>query len=318
MSNINLPIIIKKFDNHLGKIIQEDLKILKDIKRYIIKSGGKRIRPLTHYFITQLLNYKGKDWLDIGSISELIHAASLLHDDVVDNSELRRGSPTIGKLYGNKVAILAGDYLLACGIEHLNKFQNPRLMDSFTKVIRDLAVGELLQMEWEKNPSISRVEYNKIIYGKTASLFGAVSETAGILAKADEKKIQELKNFGVSLGMMFQVKDDYIDYFQEEKKTGKTRMKDFLNGLYTYPLIRLKELASKKEVKEIDFIISKPSRNQEDIHKTLELTQKYSTQKEILNELKDFAYQLKTFLNQFPKSQYRNLMLERIEQLVES
>lgn len=317
MPNINIPILIKKFDNNLGKIIQEDLKVLKDIKRYIIKSGGKRIRPLTHYFIAQILEYKGKDWLDVGSIAELVHAASLLHDDVVDKAEVRRGSPTIGKIYGNKMAILTGDFLLACGIEHLNKLQNQKLMDSFTKVIRDLSVGEMLQMEWEKNPKITKAEYNKIIYGKTASLFGVVCETAGILSGENDVRLTELRNFGVSLGMMFQMKDDYIDYFQEGKKSGKIEMKDFLNGLYTYPLILLKEFVSKKDLKEIHAIMSKSSRDKNDIQKVLSFMSQYKIKEEIDKELRNSAQKLKKFLNQFSKSQYKDLMLERIEMLVE-
>lgn len=142
--------LIRKFDKKLETIIREDLKILSEIKTYTIRSGGKRLRPILHYCLCQLLGYSGKHWLDVGAIVELIHAASLLHDDVVDEAETRRGQQSVGSKFGNKTAILAGDYLLACGIDHLNDLGYPELMDIFTQVIKDLSISELIQMEWEK------------------------------------------------------------------------------------------------------------------------------------------------------------------------
>lgn len=314
---IEVPLIIKQFNKKLNAIIKEDLPILEDIKEKVIESGGKRIRPLTHYFLTQLLDYKGKEWLDVGTIAELIHAASLLHDDVIDGADLRRGKPTIGKLYGNKTAILAGDYLLACGIDHLNSLNNPQLMSAYTSVIRDLSVGELIQMQWEKNSNITMKEYNQIIYGKTASLFGAVGLTAGILSEVNENKKKQLHKFGVNMGMLFQIKDDYIDYFQSSENSGKTQMKDFINGLYTYPLIVLKEKANKKEISEMKNILSLSERRSSEIEKISELLNKYSIQKEILFQLKNLSEELLSFLNAFPESSIQKIMIEKIKELVE-
>ncbi|MEM7184082.1 MAG: polyprenyl synthetase family protein [Spirochaetota bacterium] len=314
-SSIQLKVLIKRFDSKLDTIISEDLKILKEIKKYVIRSGGKRIRPLTHYFFSQILNYSGKYWLDIGAIAELIHAASLLHDDVVDNAETRRGKATIGKLYGNKSAILAGDFLLACGIEHLNRLSNSSLMSSFTKVIRDLSVAELLQMQWEKNPKISRVEYEKIIYGKTASLFGATCETAGILADESSKSIKALRNFGNSMGRLFQIRDDYIDYFSSNDKSGKEQYKDFHNGLFTYPIIVLREHMTAKETKNIHAVFKQESRDQLEIDFINESFHKYEIQQYIQSEIKDEIKKLLTYLQKFESSDARDLMIERVGSL---
>ncbi|MCX7997709.1 MAG: polyprenyl synthetase family protein [Leptospiraceae bacterium] len=311
-SKVEISLLIRKFDNKLDEIIHEDLPILKKIKAHVIESGGKRIRPLTHYFLAVLNGYKGKNSIDIGAIAELIHAASLLHDDVVDAAELRRGKPTIGKLYGNKVAILAGDYLLACGIEHLNKFHDPRLMDSFTRVIRSLAVGELLQMQWEKNPKITMEIYKKIIFGKTASLFGAVAETAGILCNLETKQIQALYEFGVSLGEVFQIKDDYIDYFEAKDKTGKTPLKDFHNSLFTYPAILLLQKCSPSERKSISFLIQKPDKSSLEGQEILKWMEEKKIQAEIQEEIQKYKSFLLNFLQQYPKNSYRKLMEEKI------
>jgi len=314
---IEVPLLIKKFNKQLDSIIKEDLPILKDIKEKVIESGGKRIRPLTHYFLTQLLGYDGKQWLDVGTIAELIHAASLLHDDVIDGADMRRGKPTIGKLYGNKTAILAGDFLLACGIHHLNSLNNPELMSAFTVVIRDLSVGELVQMEWEKNEKITQKEYNQIIYGKTASLFGAVGVTAGILHDADSKMKKKLHSFGINMGMLFQIKDDYIDYFQSSENSGKMQMKDFVNGLYTYPLILLKEKANKKDFIEIKQILSQKERGQNEISRIQVLLSQYEIQKQIRGNLLNLSQDLIGFLKTFKESSIRKLMIEKIEELVE-
>ncbi len=313
---LEIPFIIKEFNKKLDQIIKEDLPILEDIKEKVIESGGKRIRPLTHYFFSELLGYEGKDWIDVGSIAELIHAASLLHDDVIDGAELRRGKPTIGKLYGNKTAILAGDYLLACGIDHLNGLKNPELMSAYTTVIRDLSVGELIQMQWEKNPKVSIKEYNKIIYGKTASLFGAVCLTSGILAKSNIDQKKALQKFGVDMGMMFQIKDDYIDYFQSSENSGKVQMKDFLNGLFTYPVILLKEKLNKTELREVVEIFSKPKRNLPDISRIHELMYGYEIKKDCLVNLQKLADSLIRFLNQFQNGKIKDLMSEKILELV--
>lgn len=312
---IKLPVIIKKFDHKLGEIIHDDLEIITEIKKYVIASGGKRIRPLTHYFFCKILDYNGKSWSDVGSIAELIHAASLLHDDVVDGADVRRGKPTIGKLYGNKTAILSGDYLLACGIEHLNKLQNPDLMDSYTEVIRHLSVGELIQMEWERNPEISMVEYEKVIYGKTAALFGAVCETAGILAEKEKGLIKKLKDFGVKMGILFQIKDDYIDYFSDEKDSGKTPAKDFINGLYTYPLIMLKQSISKNLFKDIKKIMQKESRNSEDINFIMNTMESYNIRKLVYSNIQKYAHSMISFLDNFQPSNYRDLMIEKIQEI---
>ena len=310
--SLDVSRMIKIFDSKLDDIIHEDLPILKKIKKHVIESGGKRIRPLTHSFLCQLLGYRGKLWQDVGAIAELIHGASLLHDDVVDGAELRRGEPTIGKLYGNKTAILAGDYLLASGIEHLNKLQNPALMDSFTTVIRDLSVGELLQMEWEKSPKITLKIYERIIYGKTSSLFGAVAETAGIISGISSPKIKELKTFGITMGNLFQKKDDYIDYFETEKSSGKQALKDFQNGLYTYPILILLEKA-KKNQKEVHQLLAEPRKTPENIVQILNYMEEYKIQQEIKVHLKKDTDYLIQFLYQFPENKYRKLMLERIE-----
>ncbi|NUM42796.1 MAG: polyprenyl synthetase family protein, partial [Leptospiraceae bacterium] len=202
-----------------------------------------------------------------------------------------------------------------CGIESLNRLRNPHLMDSFTRVIRDLSVGELIQMQWERSFAITEEIYGKIIYGKTASLFGAVCETAGILFGADSRRVQSLKNFGILMGNMFQKRDDYIDYFSGVAKNGKTPYKDFYNGLYTYPVIVLRDQCNKTEKKIIQKIFSKPERTLEDTSVIENFMDYYKIEKTLQDEMNLEKLKLITFLKKFPQSPYRKLMIERIEDL---
>ncbi|MBM9500362.1 polyprenyl synthetase family protein [Leptospira sp. 201903071] len=309
--------LVRKFDKKLEAIIREDLKILAEIKTYTIRSGGKRIRPILHYCLCQLLGYSGKYWLDVGAIAELIHAASLLHDDVVDEAETRRGLQSVGSKFGNKTAILAGDYLLACGIDHLNGLGYPELMDIFTQVIKDLSVSELIQMEWEKNPKITLEIYNRVVYGKTASLFGAVTSAAGILSEKQEKEKKKLRQFGIDLGSFFQKKDDAIDYFSPASKSGKVPLKDFYNGLYTYPILLLLERAEKNDKKLVHSLFAKSERSQGDGVVILSLLSRYQIREKMDGEFQNIADNLMKFLNGFPESGIRNLLKDQILKLLE-
>ncbi|AOP33000.1 geranylgeranyl pyrophosphate synthase [Leptospira tipperaryensis] len=309
--------LVRKFDKKLEAIIREDLKILAEIKTYTIRSGGKRIRPILHYCLCQLLGYSGKYWLDVGAIAELIHSASLLHDDVVDEAETRRGLQSVGSKFGNKTAILAGDYLLACGIDHLNSLGYPELMDLFTQVIKDLSVSELIQMEWEKNPKITLEIYNRVVYGKTASLFGAVTSAAGILSEKQDKEKKKLRQFGIDLGSFFQKKDDAIDYFSPASKSGKVPLKDFYNGLYTYPILLLLDKADKNDKKLIHSLFAKSERSQGDGVVILSLLSRYQIREQMDAEFQNIANNLMKFLNGFPDSGIRNLLKDQILKLLE-
>lgn len=309
--------LVRKFDKKLEAIIREDLKILAEIKTYTIRSGGKRIRPILHYCLCQLLGYSGKYWLDVGAIAELIHAASLLHDDVVDEAETRRGLQSVGSKFGNKTAILAGDYLLACGIDHLNGLGYPELMDVFTQVIKDLSVSELIQMEWEKNPKITLELYNRVVYGKTASLFGAVTSAAGILSEKSEKEKKKLRQFGIDLGSFFQKKDDAIDYFSPASKSGKVPLKDFYNGLYTYPILLLLENADKNDKKLVHSLFAKSERSPGDGVVILSLLSRYQVREQMDSEFQNIAENLMKFLNGFEESGIRNLLKDQILKLLE-
>lgn len=289
--------IIKKIDKKLYKIIKEDLKFFKILKRFVIQSGGKRIRPLTHYYFCKLFDSNYEEWDDIGAIGELIHSASLLHDDVIDNSNLRRGKPTLHTLYGNKKTILGGDYLLACGLEHLSKLkQGIQLLPIFTRVIQNLAISEILQMEYENKPELTKDIYERIILGKTADLFSAMTESAALINHLDQRQIEIFRMQGRKMGRIFQIRDDYLDYFSTEEELGKNLYLDYKRGLITYPLLLLKENLKEKE-KRIFEDWQKEDKRLMNLDITLDYLNKYKIKEKISQEIEKEILEIVNFIN---------------------
>jgi len=310
--SLSITSAIASVDKKLGEIIHEDLPILKEIKSYVIASGGKRIRPLLTFFLYQILGGKGKVWLIPAAVSELIHSASLLHDDVVDQADTRRGRPTVAHRFGNKTAILSGDYLLACGIQALNDLQNQELMDLYSQVLRDLSVSELLQMEYECNPKITKDIYNRIIHGKTSSLFGACAVSAGILLAKPTKEKKELHKFGIQLGNFFQQNDDCLDYFTDSNSSGKVFLKDFRNGLYTYPILVLKQLIPPKTQKKVDQLLSNNPKNDSDDQVILDLMEEFEVKKFLIQDQNSKRQELQNYVKRLGNTSSTKLLLEQL------
>ena len=315
---------------HLGKpldslvidfdIIGTELPVLKKVKKFVVKSGGKRIRPITHYYFTQLLNYTGSEWEDVGAIGELIRAASLLHDAVVDNSDMRRGQPSINALHGNKTAILTGDYLLSCGLDHLRTLEPAQeLLGVFTRVIRMLAVGELLQMEWETNFQLKEQVYDRIILGKTGALFGAMTEGALVLAGVRDPGAQErYRNFGERMGRLFQIRDDYLDYFGDASANGKELFQDFRRGLVTRPVILLRQSVGARERRALAELWQTEDQraSQEGLDLWFDLSQKTDLGLRLAREIEEEIHALMHFVREHPASDFQEKILENLRTLL--
>ena len=309
--------LLRKVDAKLDAIIHEDLTVLKKVKKHVIKSGGKRIRPILHCYLLRILGDESDRWVDTGTIGELIHAASLLHYDVVDEAQQRRGRPAVHTLEGNKTTILAGDYLLACGFEHLSTLdKSVELLPVFTGVIRDLTVGELLQMRWENNPSITVKTYEEIIHRKTASLFGAMAQSAGILQDEDEDEIEKLRDFGLRMGRLFQIRDDFLDYFGDAKKEGKHLYQDVHRRLITFPLLQLIKKMNPAEKRELKKRWTGEENGKSLTDFVLERMEKHEIRRIVALEMEEDIHRLMKYLREYPGSEYRNKLVDRLSDLL--
>ena len=215
--------------------------LVRDVAKYIIGSGGKRIRPMLTLLFARSLGYGKDDYHAIASALELLHSATLLHDDYLDDAELRRGRDAAHLVFGRTETILAGDALLALANEMGARYGNPRLSWLLAKGIMETAAGEIEEIEFSRNPSLDRETYMRIIIGKTARLIECACRCGAALAGATPEQEDAAGEFGLNLGIAFQLVDDALDYASPTSETGKPEGGDLREGKVTLPLILLME-----------------------------------------------------------------------------
>lgn len=251
MSSVLSPAIQEAFElvmtplrdvkDSLKAIIPPDSAALAETVEYSLVGGGKYLRPVVTLLSGQASKAQHpteiQHTVEVAAVAEMIHVATLLHDDVIDGSELRRGKKTVRARWGNKISVLSGDYLLAQASVKLARLGNPRLVSIFAHVLADLCDGEVEQMHTSYQVETSWDSYYKKTVCKTASLFSAGCESAGVINGLPEENIQALKAYGHNFGIAFQVVDDLLDYTATEQEMGKPVLDDLRNGLLTAPIL---------------------------------------------------------------------------------
>ncbi len=250
------------------------------VGKHLLMGGGKRIRPILAILCSKLFGYNGEKASILACSVESIHTASLLHDDVVDGANIRRGRPSAHSLWGSQAVILVGDYLYSNALRLVNSLENQKIMDVFSTATARMSEGELIQLHEKEeckkgNFKISEEHYMRIITGKTAILMSAACGSGAIIGNAIQEKEDALFNFGLKLGMAFQIADDILDYMAEEEKLGKSLGKDLEEGKITLPLIYLFQEASHSEVEKVKHIIKNEKFSQSDLDYILHLLNKY-------------------------------------------
>lgn len=220
--------------------LSSDVVLINQISHYIINSGGKRLRPLLVMLFSKALNYEGEKHLSCAAIIEFIHTATLLHDDVVDDSHLRRGKKTANNVFGNAASVLTGDFLYSRAFQMMVGLDNMQIMQILADATNKISEGEVLQLLNARNTELTEKDYTNVIYCKTAKLFEAACELAGVISldKQHYAKYQEnIKNYGVYLGNAFQIADDVLDYVSNADSMGKNIGDDLDEGKMTLPTI---------------------------------------------------------------------------------
>ena len=237
-------------DEILVNRLDSNVDLISQMSQYIIKSGGKRIRPLLLLLCARATNYKGDYHHSMAVVIELIHTATLLHDDVVDGSSTRRGQETVHELWGNAPSVLVGDFLYSRAFEIMVEPNSMQIMKILSKATNQISEGEVLQLLNIKNANVSQSEYFEVIERKTACLFKAACQIAGILSESNKNIIDALGSFGMHLGNAFQIIDDTLDYESNSSVIGKEVGDDLSEGKVTLPMIYALEntKGSEKEI----------------------------------------------------------------------
>ena len=233
--------LVKDETNAVDQLILEELKsdvvLINQIGHYIVNSGGKRLRPMLLLLATKALSCKDRHAITLAAVVEFIHTATLLHDDVVDESTLRRGRDTANALWGNSASVLVGDYLYSRSFELMVRVKNLRIMDILSQTTTAIAEGEVLQLLNCNNPETTEAHYLEVISRKTAILFSAALQLAAVLSAANDVVEESMTRYGLHLGIAFQLIDDALDYRAKTEELGKNLGDDLADGKPTLPLI---------------------------------------------------------------------------------
>src|SRR2546428_3746998 len=264
-------------EDQIRQNLDSKVALVNTVAAHILNSGGKRIRPLLLILCARLVGYTGRDDVILASLIEYIHAATLLHDDVVDHAEFRRGRRTAGGLWGNQVAILVGDYLYSKAICHIVGFRNQDVNECLSEACRKMAEGELMQLSYKDDASISEREYVKVVAYKTGSLISAAWRIGAVLADADPALRDALFQFGQAIGVAFQVADDTLDYAAPRESLGKSQGKDLGEGNVTLPLLHLRRHCTDAERMRLVEVMEKKSNGNGGLAWVVSLMERYGS-----------------------------------------
>ena len=286
-----------------------DVELVQKMSGYHLDSGGKRLRALLTLGSAKLCNYsKGARDINLAACVELIHAATLMHDDVIDNSSIRRGKKTLNKIWDNHSSVLLGDYLLSRCFEMMVEDGNIEVLKLLSSTSSKIAQGEILQLQHQGEVDMLEETYLKIISAKTAELFAAATKVGAILSEMKSKEKEALEFYGRNLGLTFQIADDTLDYNSELKLFGKEIGQDFYEGKITLPIILLFQKAKNEEKKILKEIFSYKERNKENLDFTLSLIKKYDIIKACYQKAQHYINLSSSSLSVFSDSEEKNIL----------
>ena len=289
--------------------LDSNVELVKKMTDYHLNTGGKRLRALLTLGSSKLCGYtKGTRDINLAACVELIHAATLMHDDVIDNGSIRRGKKTPNKIWGNHSSVLAGDYLLSRCFEMMVEDGNIEVLKLLSSTSSIIAQGEILQLQHRGEVDMLEETYLKIISSKTAELFAAATKVGAILSEMKTKEKEALEFYGRNLGLTFQIADDTLDYNSELKLFGKNIGQDFYEGKITLPIILLFQKANKDEKETLKKTFAKEERNQNDLNLTLSLIKKYDIINSCYQKAKHYINLSSNSLSVFKDSEEKNIL----------
>lgn len=299
---------LRELDRLIRQRLDSDVALIRSVAEYIISSGGKRLRPVLVLLSSGACGYKGETRLEMAAVVEFIHTATLLHDDVVDESELRRGRKTANTEFGNAASVLVGDFLYSRAFQMMLRADDMRVMSVLASATNTIAEGEVLQLMNTHNPDITEEQYLEVIRRKTAALFEAAAQLGAIVAKAPSELEGQLARYGSHLGTAFQLIDDTLDYMGETLTLGKNVGDDLREGKVTLPLIHVIRNGTEEQRTLVRKALE--GKAQVDLNEVCQAIIKSGALEYARQAARTEAFAARTSIDCLPDSEYKHSLLE--------
>jgi octaprenyl-diphosphate synthase len=299
---------LRKVEEELSQQSVSSVQPITEIGQYVQESGGKRLRPALVLLATKLCGYDGPSAIRLAAVMELMHTATLVHDDIIDEADTRRGQPSTNSRWGNHMSVLAGDWLYMQAFNIALTERNFKILDLLIGLTQGMVEGELLQLTYLRKIDVTEDAYFELSYRKTACLFSACLRLGALLAGKDEEEETRLGTYGTNLGLAFQLIDDVLDFTSSEKKLGKPIGNDLREGKVTWPLIDLLQKCRPEEKKRVSLVLEEHGYKSVQFSEIMELVERYGTLRAARNRAQQFADVARGCLEGFADSPYKDAL----------
>ncbi len=308
---------LAQVERELYRQSSSNIQLVDLIGRYVHDSGGKRLRPAMLLLSAQMCGFEGPACYRLGAVVEMVHSATLVHDDIIDDAKVRRGHASVNASWGNEITVLMGDWLYMTSFQLALGERHFRIIDILADVTRKMIEGELIQLSLSGNPDVTEEQHLDISMRKTAFLFSACTQMGGILGMVSAEQEEALRLYGLHVGMAFQMVDDVLDITSTESTLGKPVCSDLKEGKLTLPLIYLMRDGKPEHRELIREIIRKDGFGGAHREKVLDLVREYRTADRVMEKAYEYARQAKKCLDGFSPCQARDALLAIPEYIVE-
>lgn len=300
---------LDKVNQTILQKMQSPVALIPQLAGHLIASGGKRLRPMLTLASSRLCGYEGDRHIHLATCVEFIHSATLLHDDVVDKSELRRGEDTANAIWGNKASVLVGDFLFSRSFELMTEDGSLDVLKILSAASSIIAEGEVMQLVTANDTDTTEEAYMEVICAKTAALFAAACEIGGVIAERPKSECDALMSYGKNLGIIFQLIDDVLDYSAEQKTLGKTIGDDFLEGKITLPIVLAFRRGSDEEREFWKRTMEDLDQKEGDLEHAIDLMNKHNALTDTVERARHYAKIAQDALAIFPDNEYRKSLV---------
>ena len=308
---------LQKVEGEIGQQSVSSVQSITEIGQYLQVSGGKRLRPALVLLSSKFCGYEGPSAVRLGAVVEMIHTATLVHDDVIDEADTRRGRPSTNSRWGNHMSVLAGDWLYMQAFNIALTERNFKILDLLIGLTQVMVEGELLQLTNLRKLDVTEDEYFEMAYRKTACLFSATLRLGALLGRRSEEEEIRLGHYGTNLGLAFQLIDDLLDFTSSEEKLGKPIGNDLREGKVTLPLIYALRKCRAEEAEKVSRVLEERGFHSVQFPEILELIERYGTLPAARARAQQFAERAKSCLDSLPDSQYKDALRSLSEFIVE-